>query len=120
MVGPAASVLEDGDHARAADMLGDVVSGAAQTFGQFGRGVCFMPRKFGVLVDIKVERVGIGIDCFNFFGRWSLRDGNGGEQNEQEKFGQSHGSGSYLRVPESANPCGAKLLAATISRVRPS
>src|SRR5579864_504255 len=118
--GGTGSVLEDGDHAGAAHMLRDVVSSAAQALGELGRGLGFMPRKFGVLVQIKVEGVGVGIGVFNFFRRWSLSAGNGGEQKHEWKFEQGHGPGSYLPVPESANPWRAKLLAATISRVRSS
>ena len=84
--GWASPVLEDRDHSCAANMFGDVIAGAAQARGQLRCGLRFMRRKFGILVQIKVERVRVGIDAFNFFGRRSLRAGNGRERGEQNEF----------------------------------
>src|SRR5579864_4267536 len=62
-----------------------------------------MSRQFGVLVQINVECVGVGINVFNFFGIWTLCPGDADEKNKQRKLEQVHGPGSYLPVPESAN-----------------
>jgi len=34
-----------------------------------------MRREFGILVQIEVEGMGVGIDVFDFFRRWSLGEG---------------------------------------------
>src|SRR5579864_9440573 len=91
-------------------MLRDVVTSAVQALREFGRGLGFMPRKFGVLVQIKVEGVGVGIGVFNFFRRWSLSAGNDGEQKEERKFEQGHGPGSYLPVPGVCKPMARKTI----------
>src|SRR5260370_18790512 len=62
-----------------------------------------MSGKFGILVEIEIERVCVGIDTFNFFGRRSLRARNCTEQCEQQEFGPSHGPGSYPARSRSAN-----------------
>jgi hypothetical protein len=69
-----------------------------------------MRRQFGILVQIKVEGMRVGIDAFNFFRRRSLRASNSGEQCQKRKSEQSHGPGSYRAVLESANPISGKII----------
>ncbi len=77
--GRAGAVLQDRDDAGAAHVFGDVIAGAAQARGQLRRGLRFMRREFGILVQIEIERMRVGIDGFNFFGGRGLRTGEGSE-----------------------------------------
>ena len=63
--GRAGAVLQDGDDSRSAYVFGDRVAEIAQTAGQLRRGLDFMRREFRILVEIKIQGVGVGIDGFN-------------------------------------------------------
>ena len=71
MVGPA-PVLEHGDDSGAAHVFGHVVTRAAQARGKLRRGLRFVAGEFRILVQIEIQRVRVGINVFNFFGRRSL------------------------------------------------
>ena len=60
------TVLENGDDAGAADVLGDFVTQAAQAAGELGCRLGLMRRQLRVLVQIDIESVSVGIDGLNF------------------------------------------------------
>ena len=82
-------------------MFGDIIAGAAQACGQLRRGLRFMRREFGILVQIEIERVRVGINAFDFFGRRS----SGAQATAREQYKQQEvwtkviGPGSYLPAP---------------------
>ena len=69
----AAAVFQYGDDARAANMLGDIVSSCTQAGRELGRGLGFVPRELWVFVEIEIERVSVRINSVYFMGCRRLR-----------------------------------------------
>jgi len=88
--GPGA-VLQDGHHSRPAHVFGDGVAKISQMTGKLLRGLDFMRREFRILVEVKIQGVGLGIDgLYLSVGRGSLSPGNGGQHNGQKPVCQFH------------------------------
>ena len=62
----ARAVLEDGDDTGAADVFGDFKAQRSEFGGKFCGGLRFLRGELGVLMDIDVDRVGIGVDGVYF------------------------------------------------------
>ena len=63
------TVLQDRDNSRATEVFCDVVPCSFQFPGQLGGCFCLMSRQFGMLMQIQVQRVRVGINAINFFWR---------------------------------------------------
>ena len=61
-------VFQDSDDSGTAHVLSDRVAQVAKLACQLRRRLGFMGRQFRILVKIKIQSVGIGIDGFNFCG----------------------------------------------------
>ena len=81
--GRARTIFQNGDDASPANVLGDFIAGAAQVSGQFLGSLRFMGGKFGMLVQIEIECVSVGIDRFHFFGSRSLSNRYSAEETNQ-------------------------------------
>jgi hypothetical protein len=70
--GWARTIFQNGDDPSPANVLSDVIAGAAQVSGQLLGSLRFMGGKFGMLVQIEIECVSVGINSIHFFGSRSL------------------------------------------------
>ena len=74
------AIFEDGDDAGAAYVFSHVVAERAQLRGQLGGSLSFVRREFGVLMDIEIESVSVGINEVDFFGVSGGLCGGGGKK----------------------------------------